>query len=145
MVELTDERVLEYWERMNPLFRGLAFKHYRLNKEQYPTLLDFQREVIEDFLGEDSKALKKLPAMRVFLSRHSHELKPGMGDSIDWNIGETVEIISGIDKGRLFVVETTGMAHNDAPGEYVREGHFVDGRDGRCAKREKDMWFVDAD
>lgn len=142
MTKLTDDQVLEYWERMNPVFRGLAFKHYRLNKEQYSTLLEFQREVVEDFLGEDSKALKKLPAMRVYLSRHSTELKPGMGESIGWEIGETVEIISGVDKGRLFKIESVGMSHADCPGEYVREGRFVDGRDGKVCKREKQMWFV---
>lgn len=82
-----------------------------------------------------------LPAVRVYLSRHSMDLKPGMGESIGWEIGEVVEIISGIDKGRLFKIESEGMSHRDAPGQYVREGRFLDGKDGRVAKRESQMWF----
>lgn len=144
MAKLTDEEVVEHWKRMHWQVRGFAYKHYKMYKEQYPTFLDLQREVVEDFLKEDPSVFSKLPAVRVFLSRHSAELKPGMGDSIDWNIGETVEIISGIDKGRLFVVESQGMSHSDAPGEYVREGKFLDGRNGRVAKREKQMWFPNA-
>lgn len=145
MAKLTDEEVKEHWTRLHWHIRGFAYKHYKMYKEQYPTYLDLQREVVEEFLEKDPSAFSRLPAVRVFLSRHSEELKPGMGSSIDWNIGETVKIISGIDKGRLFIVESSGMSHNDAPGEYVREGRFVDGRNGRCAKREKDMWFLDAD
>lgn len=141
MTKLTDEEVKEHWDRLHWQVRGFAYKHYKMYKEQYPTYLDLKREVVEEFLEGDPSAFASLPAVRVFLSRHSDELKSGMGESIDWEIGETVEIISGIDKGRLFIVESKGMSHEDAPGEYVREGRFVDGRNGRVAKRESQMWF----
>lgn len=81
------------------------------------------------------------PSIRVYVSRHAPGLKPGMGDCVLWDIGETVEIISGIDKGRMFVITTKHMIHPDAPGMYVRDGYFVDEPGVTWAKREEEFWF----
>lgn len=79
--------------------------------------------------------------VRVYSSRYSPGLRPGDGQSICWQHGETVEIIAGQDKGRLFVIDSEPMAHADAPGQYVREGWFTDDSGTRWCKREADMWF----
>lgn len=82
-----------------------------------------------------------LPSIRVYKSTHTPGLKPGMGEDIYWEIGDTVEIISGIDKGRMFVITSKHMSHPDAPGKYVRDGYFVDEPGVMWAKREEQFWF----
>jgi hypothetical protein len=81
--------------------------------------------------------------VRVFVSRYNTELKPGDGDSIDWQAGEEVTVISGRDKGRNFVVLTEGRSHADLPpGKYCREGYFTDDIfQVRWAKPESTLWF----
>lgn len=82
--------------------------------------------------------------MRVFMSRYTPGLKPGMGEKIGWNKGDVVLIISGIDKGRRFKVLTEGMSHDGAPGKFIREGYFLDDPSKtRWAKLEESMWFDD--
>jgi hypothetical protein len=81
--------------------------------------------------------------MRVFNSRYTPGLKPGDGEKVSWDIGETVLIISGQDEGRRFVVTSEGMKHDACPGEFVREGYFEDDpRKTAWAKREKQLWFA---
>lgn len=81
--------------------------------------------------------------MRVFVSRFSPGLQPGQGNLIDWEIGERTFVLSGQDEGRIFIVMSRGMIHNDAPiGTYVREGYFEDDPDTRCAKSEGVLWFI---
>jgi hypothetical protein len=78
---------------------------------------------------------------RVFVSRIGHHLEPGDGERIRWEVGETVEIISGIDRGRRFVIDSDWMRHADTTG-FVREGWFEDDESRtRWAKAEKEFWF----
>jgi hypothetical protein len=81
--------------------------------------------------------------IRVFCSRFSDGLKPGDGAKIDWNIGETVSVINGEDKGRRFVITSEYRTHAGAPpGEFIREGYFEDDpRKTPWAKLEKVLWF----
>jgi len=80
---------------------------------------------------------------RVFLSRHQSGLRPGDGAKINWDIGETVLVISGKDQRRRFVITSEYRMHPAAPpGEYVREGYFEDDPDRvSWAKLEKALWF----
>jgi hypothetical protein len=80
---------------------------------------------------------------RVFASRYSADLQPGDGGKIAWDVGETVEVISGQDAGRRFVITSDYRTHGSAPaGEYVREGYFEDDTARTpWAKLEKALWF----
>jgi len=82
--------------------------------------------------------------MRVFVSRFNTGLRPGDGKLINWEIGERVQVISGQDEGRIFVVDSAGMSHNAVPaGQYVREGWFEDDpTKQRVAKAESVLWFA---
>jgi hypothetical protein len=82
--------------------------------------------------------------VKIFISRYTPGLQPGDGAKISWEPGETVQVISGQDKGRRFVVTSEGRSHADAPpGEYVREGYFEDDPSRTSwAKLEKTLWFA---
>lgn len=80
--------------------------------------------------------------VRVFSSRYSGGLKPGMGEFISWGVGETVRVVAGQDEGRLFVITSESRTHAGCPGQYVREGYFAgDPARTLCAKREAEIWF----
>lgn len=81
--------------------------------------------------------------VRVFVSRYNTELRPGDGDSIAWEVGEEVTVISGQDKGRNFMVLTESRGHADLPkGKFCREGYFTDDfSEERVAKPESTLWF----
>lgn len=82
---------------------------------------------------------------QVSMSRYTPGLKPGMGEDIQWHIGEVVLIVDGVDKGRRFVVCSQTMSHPDCPGNgLVREGYFEDDpTQTKWAKAEALIWFVD--
>lgn len=80
--------------------------------------------------------------VQVYLSRWSPGLGPGDGEQVGFYVGETVDVISGIDKGREFVVDSDRMTHPKAGSDYVREGWFVDDpHKTRYAKSENALWF----
>ncbi len=79
----------------------------------------------------------------VYYSRFQTGLVPGRdGASLRWEIGEVVEITDGQDAGRLFKITSERMSHHDAPGQFVREGYFLDDPAGTSwAKVERQLWF----
>ena len=82
---------------------------------------------------------------RVFLSRHNTDLHPGQGGSINWQLGERTLVVFGLDKGRIFVVQSEGMSHDETHERtYVREGYFEDDPDYKVAKDESaaPLWFA---
>lgn len=99
--------------------------------------------------------------MRVFLSRFTPTLKPGDGQKISWEIGETCSIWKGLQEGKLFRVDSEGMGRNPewfrsaegkakftelckmtAPEEPLfREGYFNDAPHDRVAFPEAYLWF----
>jgi len=80
--------------------------------------------------------------VQIYRSRWTPGLGPGDGEKVGFTVGETVDVIVGIDKGREFVVDSDRMRHADAGTDYVREGWFVDDpTKTRYAKSEKHLWF----
>ncbi len=82
----------------------------------------------------------------VFLSRIG--LDPNLpidGRMVDWKVGERVRVTEGIDEGRIFIVTSGRMTHDDLPHPYgyVREGYFEDDPSREpWAKAESILWLA---
>lgn len=83
----------------------------------------------------------------VFISRHGLQAdEPKDGRLLDWEVGEKVQVSSGLDAGRTFVITSDRKSHDALlpdPEPYVREGYFKDDpTKTRWAKAEKILWIL---